>query len=103
MSYVIAAPETMTSAATDLATIGSDLTAAHTAAATQTPHAARCRKCGTRSLWSSDPLARRREAQAIYGEADRVARLDYIEQNRPDIRPKSLLQRLRAEGRAFDK
>ena len=33
MSYVIAAPEMMTSAATDLATIGSDLSAAHTAAA----------------------------------------------------------------------
>jgi triacylglycerol lipase len=36
MSYVIAAPEMMTSAATDLATIGSNLSAAHTAAATQT-------------------------------------------------------------------
>jgi hypothetical protein len=36
MSYVIAAPEMMTSAATDLATIGSDLSAAHTAAAAQT-------------------------------------------------------------------
>jgi hypothetical protein len=36
MSYVIAAPETMTSAATDLATIGSDLSAAHTAAALPT-------------------------------------------------------------------
>src|SRR5262249_25428184 len=33
MSYVIAAPETMTSAATDLATIGSNLSAAHAAAA----------------------------------------------------------------------
>lgn len=36
MSYVIAAPEIMTSAATDLAAIGSDLSAAHTAAAAQT-------------------------------------------------------------------
>jgi triacylglycerol lipase len=36
MSYVIAAPEMMTSAATDLATIGSDLSAAHTAAVAQT-------------------------------------------------------------------
>jgi hypothetical protein len=36
MSYVIAAPEMMTAAATDLAGIGSDLTAAHTAAATAT-------------------------------------------------------------------
>jgi hypothetical protein len=36
MSYVIAAPETMTSAATDLATIGSNLSAAHTAAAAPT-------------------------------------------------------------------
>jgi hypothetical protein len=36
VSYVIAAPEMMTSAATDLATIGSDLNAAHTEAATQT-------------------------------------------------------------------
>jgi hypothetical protein len=36
MSYVIAAPEMMTSAATDLATIGSDLSVAHTAAAAST-------------------------------------------------------------------
>jgi uncharacterized protein (DUF2252 family) len=36
MSYVIAAPEVMTSTATDLATIGSNVSAAHTAAATQT-------------------------------------------------------------------
>jgi triacylglycerol lipase len=36
MSYVIAAPEMMTSAATDLATIGSDLSAAHMAAALPT-------------------------------------------------------------------
>jgi hypothetical protein len=36
MSYVIAAPEMMTSAATDLATIGSNVAAAHTAAATRT-------------------------------------------------------------------
>lgn len=36
MSYVIAASEIMTAAATDLATIGSDVSAAHVAAATQT-------------------------------------------------------------------
>jgi hypothetical protein len=36
MPYVIAAPEIMTSAATDLATIGSNLSAAHTAAAAPT-------------------------------------------------------------------
>src|SRR6516165_12649192 len=36
MSYVIAAPEIMTSAATDLATIGSALTAANAAAAAPT-------------------------------------------------------------------
>jgi len=36
MSYVIAAPEIMTSAATDLATIGSNLSAAHTVAAAPT-------------------------------------------------------------------
>jgi PE family len=36
MSYVIAAPELMTSAATDLATIGSNLAAAHTAATAPT-------------------------------------------------------------------
>jgi hypothetical protein len=36
MSYVIAAPEMMTAAATDLATIGSDLSAAHMAAAAPT-------------------------------------------------------------------
>ena len=36
MSYVIAAPEIMTLAATDLATIGSNLSAAHAAAAAPT-------------------------------------------------------------------
>ena len=36
MSYVIAAPEIMTSAATDLATIGSNVSAAHAAAAIPT-------------------------------------------------------------------
>jgi len=36
MSYVLAAPEMMTSAATDLATIGSDLSGAHAAAAART-------------------------------------------------------------------
>ena len=36
MSYMIAAPEMMTSAATDLATIGADLSAAHQMAATPT-------------------------------------------------------------------
>ncbi|MGA8251459.1 MAG: PE family protein, partial [Mycobacterium sp.] len=36
MSNLITAPEIMTTAATDLATIGSDLSAAYTAAATQT-------------------------------------------------------------------
>jgi hypothetical protein len=36
MSYVIAAPEIMTSAAADLAAIGSDLSAAHLAAAAPT-------------------------------------------------------------------
>ena len=36
MSFVIAAPETMTAAATDLATIGSNLSAAHAAAAPAT-------------------------------------------------------------------
>jgi hypothetical protein len=36
MSYVIAAPEMMTAAAADLATIGSDLSAAHLAAAAPT-------------------------------------------------------------------
>ena len=36
MSYVIAAPEMMTSAATDLATIGSNVNAAHMAAAART-------------------------------------------------------------------
>jgi hypothetical protein len=36
MSYVIAAPEMMTAAATDLATIGSNVSAAHAAAAART-------------------------------------------------------------------
>jgi uncharacterized protein YbdZ (MbtH family) len=36
--------------------------------------------------------------RVVYGEADRAACLDYIEQNWPDIRPKSLRERL--EGMA---
>jgi uncharacterized protein YbdZ (MbtH family) len=40
--------------------------------------------------------------RVVYGEADRAACLDYIEQNWTDIRPKSLRERL-AEGRASDK
>ena len=36
--------------------------------------------------------------RVIYGEADRAACLDYVEQNWPDIRPKSLRERL-AHGR----
>jgi uncharacterized protein YbdZ (MbtH family) len=36
--------------------------------------------------------------RVVYGEADRAACLDYIEQNWPDIRPKSLRERL-AHGR----
>ena len=39
--------------------------------------------------------------RVVYGEADRAACLDYIEENWPDIRPKSLRERL-AAGRAFD-
>lgn len=37
--------------------------------------------------------------KAVYGEADRAACLDFIEQNWPDIRPKSLRDRL-AKGPA---
>jgi uncharacterized protein YbdZ (MbtH family) len=36
----------------------------------------------------------------VYGEADRAACLDYIEENWTDIRPKSLRERL-AEDRGF--
>jgi uncharacterized protein YbdZ (MbtH family) len=32
--------------------------------------------------------------RVVYGEADRAACLDFIEQNWPDIRPKSLRERL---------
>jgi uncharacterized protein YbdZ (MbtH family) len=32
--------------------------------------------------------------RVVYGEADRAACLDYIEQNWTDIRPKSLRERL---------
>jgi uncharacterized protein YbdZ (MbtH family) len=39
--------------------------------------------------------------RVVYGEADRAACLDYIEENWPDIRPKSLRDRL-AAGRASD-
>ncbi|SON59512.1 Enterobactin biosynthesis protein YbdZ [Mycobacterium simulans] len=37
----------------------------------------------------------------VYGEAERHACLDYIEQNWTDIRPRSLREKL-ATGRAFD-
>jgi uncharacterized protein YbdZ (MbtH family) len=40
--------------------------------------------------------------RVVYGEAERAACLDYIEQNWPDIRPKSLRDRL-AAGEASDK
>jgi uncharacterized protein YbdZ (MbtH family) len=51
-----------------------------------------------RSLWPAvaDVPASWR---VVYGEADRAACLDYIEQHWTDIRPKSLCERL-AEGRA---
>jgi uncharacterized protein YbdZ (MbtH family) len=39
--------------------------------------------------------------RVVYGEADRAACLDYIEQNWTDIRPKSLRDRL-AEDRDFE-
>jgi uncharacterized protein YbdZ (MbtH family) len=39
--------------------------------------------------------------RVVYGEADRAACLDYIEQNWADIRPKSLRERL-ATGPGFD-
>jgi uncharacterized protein YbdZ (MbtH family) len=39
--------------------------------------------------------------RVVYGEADRAACLDYIEQNWTDIRPKSLRERL-AQGQAVD-
>ena len=39
--------------------------------------------------------------RVVYGEADRAACLDYIEQNWSDIRPKSLRERL-AGGPGFD-
>jgi uncharacterized protein YbdZ (MbtH family) len=39
--------------------------------------------------------------RVVYGEADRAACLDYVEQNWADIRPKSLRERL-AQTRALD-
>ena len=36
--------------------------------------------------------------QVVYGEADRAACVDYIEQNWPDIRPKTLRERLVVGG-----
>ena len=35
--------------------------------------------------------------RVVFGEADRAACLEYIEQNWPDIRPKTLRRRLLAE------
>jgi uncharacterized protein YbdZ (MbtH family) len=53
------------------------------------------------SLWRSSPMFPA-GWRVVYGEADRAACLDYIEQNWPDIRPKSLRERL-AQGRARDR
>jgi uncharacterized protein YbdZ (MbtH family) len=39
--------------------------------------------------------------RVVYGDADRAACLDYIEQNWTDILPKGLRERL-AAGRAFE-
>jgi uncharacterized protein YbdZ (MbtH family) len=36
--------------------------------------------------------------RVVYGEADRAACFDYVEQNWPDIRPKSLHARLAGEA-----
>ena len=44
-----------------------------------------------------------RRLRVVYGEADRAACLDYIEQNWTDIRPKSLRERLAQQGQAFDR
>jgi uncharacterized protein YbdZ (MbtH family) len=52
------------------------------------------------SLWPTFADGRA-DWRVVYGEADRAACLDYIEQNRTDIRPKSLRERL-AEGRGFE-
>jgi uncharacterized protein YbdZ (MbtH family) len=40
--------------------------------------------------------------RVLYGEANRAACLDYIEQHRTDIRPRSLRERL-AQRRALDR
>jgi uncharacterized protein YbdZ (MbtH family) len=40
--------------------------------------------------------------RVVYGETDRAACQDYVEQNWTDIRPKSLRER-RAASRAFDR
>jgi hypothetical protein len=70
MSYVIAAPEMMTSAASDLATIGSDVSAAHMAASAPTvgllPAAADEVSAGVARLFS-------RYAEDFHGLASRAA------------------------------
>jgi PE family len=69
MSFVIAAPEIMTSAATDLVTIGSNLSAAHTAAAPATlavlPAAADEVSTGIAQLFSQHAA----DYQAMAGQA----------------------------------
>jgi MbtH protein len=41
--------------------------------------------------------------QIVHGDTDRAACLDYIEENWPDIRPKTLRNRLAAERRGSGK
>jgi predicted RecA/RadA family phage recombinase len=69
MAYVIAAPEMMTAAATDLATIGSNVSAAHTVAAARTtsviPAAADEVSAGIAQLFSQHAA----DYQALAGQA----------------------------------
>src|SRR5690242_8617329 len=79
MTHVIATPETMTAAAADLATIGSDLSAAHTAAAhatvALTPAAADEVSVGIAHLFSRHA----QDYQALAGKA--AASQDQFGQN----------------------
>ena len=56
-----------------------------------------CEQRSVRPAFANIPVGRR----VLYGEANRAACLDYIDQSWTDIPPKSLCQKL-VEGRGFD-
>jgi hypothetical protein len=107
MSYVIAAPEIMTAAATDLATIGSTLDAAHTAAAPAlavTPAAADEVSVSIAHLFSQrarDHQALAQQAAAFQGQFVQNLKTSAVSYASIEDAIVSLLQRLQTNVASF--